>query len=279
MGSASLNILILNFNSAGAVRNCISSILDSDTDMYRIILINNYSTDEDLNEIKSLHDNLRDKADITLIETAKNLGYSGGNNAGIRYLTENNIPGDILIMNPDVIVSSDTISEMRKAMAADTGIVTVRTKDPDGKVLFDAIKLNGYFQRKVITSSDIIATDYSQGMFDERFFLYWEEVDFSLRVRKAGFKLVSVTTGSIIRNKNIDSGQPGVFYFSARNARLIRENHPDYFSRSGYLQYIVWMALISLKYISRPRMFYRIISSYFSGLSDSLRNRYLERQR
>ncbi len=199
MESTLLNILILNFNSAGAAGNCISSILASDRVIYRIILINNYSTIEDLNEIRSLRDNLRDKINITLIEIEKNLGYSGGNNAGIRYLLENNIQGDILIMNPDVTVSADTISEMRKTMASDTGIVTVRTKDSNGKVLFDAIKLNGFFQRKIITHRDLIATDYSQGscmlikrdvidlvgMFDERFFLYWEEVDFSLAGKKS----------------------------------------------------------------------------------------------
>lgn len=288
-----LNILILNFNSAFAAGNCISSILASDKGLYRIILINNYSTNEDLNEIRSLRNNLRDKINIILVEIDKNLGYSGGNNAGIRYLRDNNIQGDILIMNPDVIVTADTIPEMRKAMASDTGIVTVRTKDSDGKVLFDAIRLNGFFQRKIITSSDIIASDYSQGscmlirrdvidlvgMFDERFFLYWEEVDFSLRVRKAGLKLISVTTGYIMRNENSDSGQPGVFYYSARNARLIKEKHPDHFSSMGYLLYITWLALITLKYIFRPVLFYRIISSYFCGLSDSIRNRYFEKQR
>jgi GT2 family glycosyltransferase len=293
MESAPLNILILNFNSTGAAGNCISSILASDKGIFRIILINNYSTDEDLNEIRSLRDNLRNKINIILVEIEKNLGYSGGNNAGIRYLIDNNIQGDILIMNPDVIVSADTITQMRKAMSSDTGIVTVRTKDTNGKVMFDAIKLNGFFQRRIITSSDIIATDYSQGscmlikrdvidlvgMFDERFFLYWEEVDFSMRVRKAGLKLVSVTTGSIMRNRNSDSIQAGVFYYSARNARLIKEKHPDHFSSLGYLLYIIWLALISLKYIVRPGMFYRIISSYLHGLSDSMTNRYFEKQR
>ncbi len=143
-----LNILILNFNSADAAQNCISAIADSDADMYRIILINNYSTDEDLFKIRIITDHFRDKIDIILVEVSTNLGYSGGNNAGIRYLIQNDIPGDILIMNPDVMVSTNTIREMRNAMVANTGIVTVRTKDQSGKVMFDAIMLNGYFQRR-----------------------------------------------------------------------------------------------------------------------------------
>ncbi len=148
------------------------------------------------------------------------------------------------------------------------------------------------FKGGVITDKTIISTDYSQGscmlikrnviehagMFDERFFLYWEEVDFSLRVRKIGMKLVSVTNTSIMRNKNSDSSQSAVFYYSARNARLIRAKHPDHFSFSGYLLYISWMAILTLKYIFRPKMFYRILSSYCFGLADSWRNRYSMRQ-
>ena len=106
-----------------------------------------------------------------------------------------------------------------------------------------------------------------------------EEVDFSLRVRKAGFALVSITTSSIIKNKNLDSSQPDVIYYSVRNARLIIKKHPDHFSRVGYLLYLGWIALITLKYIARPQMFYKIVNSYFSGLSDSFRNKYYKRQK
>ncbi len=283
-----LNILILNWNSAGAVKDCINGIIQSNAEMYRIILINNFSNSNDLNEIRRLCNYFKDRIEISLIENENNLGYSGGNNSGIRFLVENNMPGDILVLNPDVMVSRDAIPEMRKALTDDTGIVTVRTVSTSGKILFDAIKLRGFIQKRIITSKPCIPTDYSQGscmlikreiinrvgMFDERFFLYWEEVDFSFRVKNADQKLIAVTTTKITRNDNRDELQPGVIYYSVRNARLIMEKHPDRFSKTDYLIYISCMALISFKYILKPVIFFKIIQYYFYGLADSSRNRY-----
>jgi GT2 family glycosyltransferase len=283
-----LNILILNWNSTEAVKDCITAITGSDIKSYRIIMINNYSHDEDLNEMRKIKRHFGMKIEISLIENEKNLGYAGGNNSGINFLQKNDLQGDILILNPDIRVSPDTISQMQKALNTNVGIVSVRTLSPDGKILFDAIKLNGFFQRRIISDQHSINTDYSQGscmlikreiisqagLFDERFFLYWEEVDFSLRVKNTGQKLIAITTTSIIKNENSEALKPGVFYYSVRNARLIREKHPDQFSFSGYILYLFWMALISLKYIYKPAVFIKIASYYLTGIADSFNNRY-----
>ncbi len=288
-----LNILILNWANADAVKDCILGLSRSDTRNFRIILINNFSGNEDLRKIESFVTDFSNMLKISLVENEKNLGYAGGNNAGIKFLFENNLQGNILILNPDVQVSPDTISEMQKALKEDVGVVSVRTLNPSGKILFDAFRLNGFFQKKIITNQPATPTDYSQGscllikrdilsrtgLFDDRFFLYWEEVDFSLRVRKAGFKLTSINTSSVVRTENKEERQPDVFYYSLRNARLIMEKHPDKFSFAGYILYLIWTTIVGFKYIFKPKVFSRIIISCIDGLADSFRGRYYERRK
>lgn len=287
-----INILILNWNCAEDTKDCLNSIISSCDKMFRVILINNFSTISDLAKIQKIYNDLKGKIEIRLIENNMNQGYAGGNNTGFMFLKTNNLSGDILVLNPDVLISENTISEMKKAMTSKVGIVTVRTLNSDGKILFDAKRLRGFFQENIITEQLIITTDYSQGscmlikreildnigFFDERFFLYWEEVDFSLRVKKLGENLISITSTKIIKKNNSNTGQPGVFYYSIRNARLIMDKHPDIFSNRSYFCYLLRIFLLSGKYISKPRLLISVLSNYFSALHDSYYKIYYEKK-
>ena len=231
-----INIFILNWNSSESANDCLKSIVASDDKYFRIILINNFSSKYDLVEIRSIYESFKNKIEIYLVENDTNLGYAGGNNKGLKFLEENNLQGDVLILNPDILVLTNTISEMKKALVDGVGIVTVRTLNADGKILFDAVNFKGFIQSNEIFNQDVISTYYSQGscmlikreiinkigLFDERFFLYWEEIDFSLRVKNLGQKLISITGVQIIKKNNSDSRQPASFYYSVRNAKLIK---------------------------------------------------------
>jgi len=286
-----INIFILNWKSAGDVRECLNSIVASDEKDYRILLINNYSDNQDLEDVRALYDFYRASSDIYLVENSSNYGYAGGNNAGLNFLKSKNLDGDILILNPDIIISENTLSEMKHALTEDIGIVTVRTVNPSGKILFDSIKIHGFRQIKKITNKKYVLTDYSQGscmliarqiintigLFDERFFLYWEEVDFSLRVRSLGKKLISVTSTIIIRKDNNQGRKPEVFYYSVRNARLVREKHPDFFSVNSYRLYLVRIILMIFGYILKPKLCIRLMCCYFTALYDSKNNIYFRK--
>jgi GT2 family glycosyltransferase len=287
-----INILILNWNSTQSTRECLRQIILSSVKEFRVILINNFSTISDLSEIREIYHLFKNKVEIFLIENSVNLGYAGGNNEGIRFLETNNYSGNILIVNPDISLSENTISEMERALIDNVGIVTVRTLNPQGKILFDAIKLNGFIQRPIISNKERISTDYSQGscmlikreiieevgLFDERFFLYWEEVDFSLRVKEIGKKLISITTTHVIRNKNCIAREPLAFYYSVRNARLIRNKNRNIFSRMSYLYYLLRMLLLTFKFIINPNIFIKVVSNYFHGITDSFLNKYNEKK-
>ena len=105
-----------------------------------------------MNEIRNLYDLFKGIIEIYLIENKINQGYAGGNNEGIKFLIKNNLAGNILILNPDILISGNTISEMGKALNDDLGIVTVRTLNTKGEILFDSINLNGFSQKYIITN-------------------------------------------------------------------------------------------------------------------------------
>ena len=284
-----INILVLNWNSAESASQCLNCIARSDDQDFRVVLISNYSSNKDKLDIRDVYEVFKCQFELHLLENNENLGYAGGNNEGLNYLTRNNLLGDILILNPDIRISINTISEMKKALVEDVGIVTVRTLDPQGRILFDAIQLRGFCHHNLITDQAVIPTDFSQGscllisrdaidkvgLFDERFFLYWEEVDFSLRVKSLGRKLVSITSTHIIKNNNnIDSRLPGAFYYSVRNARLIKEKHIKTFSEWAYRYYLLKMFVLTFKFIPKPSLFFRVTINYYSAINDSLLNNY-----
>lgn len=283
-----INIFILNWNSSESTKNCLDSIVASDDKSFRIILINNFYSKVDLVDIRSTYKSFKSKIEIYLVENDTNLGYAGGNNKGLKFLEDNKLQGDILILNPDILVLKNTISEMRKALVNGVGIVTVRTLNSEGKILFDAINFNGFMQSNVISGNEVFSTNYSQGscmlikrsiidqigLFDERFFLYWEEIDFSIRVKNLGQKLISTTITQIIKKSNSESRQPISFYYSVRNAKLIKEKHGGEFSNLAYLKYLLKMLLLTFKFILKPKLFLKVILNYFSAIHDSFLNKF-----
>ena len=97
-----VSIIILNYNGGELLIECIKSILKSKYENIEIIVVDNSSNDGSQIKCKEKF------KDIVLIQNKKNLGYCGGNNEGIRSAN-----GDyLIILNPDVVVEPEWISEM-----------------------------------------------------------------------------------------------------------------------------------------------------------------------
>jgi GT2 family glycosyltransferase len=283
-----INVFILNWKSARQVERCLTGVCQSTSTDFRILLIDNFSSLEEAERICAIRDKFKDKAEIHFVGNDSNLGYSGGNNKGYEFLKQHGLGGDILILNPDVSLEPDTLGKMAAALREEVGIVSVRTKDRDGRILYDAIRMVGLHQRRIVTDKDEIDTDYSQGscilvkrgmvdrigLFDERFFLYFEEVDLSLRVKKLNQRLLSITTTSIVREKNADSCQPLAYYYCARNGRLMRQKYPGTFTLANYFYFVFRLCASSLKYVCHFRVFLSIWCNIMCGIRHSMLNNY-----
>lgn len=268
-----INILLLNWNSLRASSACIRSILESKLTAYRIYLIDNASDDQDA--VKRYVDSLSDER-ISVILSERNLGYAGGNNLGFQYLDQNNIAGDVLVLNPDVLLEEDTLEAMASALTGNVGAVMVRTRSPDERQSYDFLKLDGFRTKFCKTySRTTIETDYvagscflvcrkvldEVGYFDDDFFMYWEEVDLSMRIASAGYILVSCLSTSISRALNPPSRSSSALYYSVRNSKLIKERY----GFRGHPQYLLRLFFSALKSSCRNGST-APVKSYFNGL-------------
>ena len=249
-----LSIVILNFNGLVDTLSCLDSIrkLKIDDIFLETIVVDNFSSDgsqEALPRVK----------DIIFIQNQDNLGYAGGNNVGIKYAVRRNADA-VLILNNDTIVDSklalnlitaleqgDLISpkiffakgfEFHKSMYSpkDLGKVIwaaggeIDWSNVLGKHLgVDEVDRGQFKVRKQITFATgacmLVKREIFEkvGLFDERYFLYLEDMDFCVRAKNAGFRII-FEPNAVIWHKNASSsggaGSPLQDYFITRNRLL-----------------------------------------------------------
>lgn len=159
---------------------------------------------------------------ITLIKNKKNYGFAGGNNVGIRFAL-NTDSSYILLLNNDTIVDPDFLTELIKAAKKYKNIGSIQSLllKPDGK-LIDSLGQEIYIwsamdkginstynplkKDREIFGACAAAAIYTKealkkiGLFDEDFFVIFEDVDLSWRIRLNGFKSV-LAVNSIVYHK------------------------------------------------------------------------------
>lgn len=195
-----LFIIVLHFGDIRVTRECLGSIVLSKIKYKEVVLVDNSSNFTRPKNLK-----------IRLIKPRKNLGYAAGMNTGIKYALSKDAQY-FLLLNNDTIVekefASELISFFKKYKKA--GIVGPAIKfSKQGKMIYDlGGRVNFLFGRtshyevERVTLKRPTRVDYISGccmfikrevlekigLLDERFFLYYEDVDFCLRAKKAGFK-------------------------------------------------------------------------------------------
>lgn len=157
-------IIILNYNGAPDTIDCLQSLLKISYPKYRVIIIDNDSSDDSFETIEQFlrfksidhlvsghpeaDKNMTDKLPfVTLIRNDKNGGYGYGNNVGIQYALENNADY-VLILNNDTIVSPDFLEPLVQMCEDDDriGIVTgkIYFHDRSDIIWFNGGKFNPY---------------------------------------------------------------------------------------------------------------------------------------
>ncbi|HEY0068398.1 MAG TPA: glycosyltransferase family 2 protein, partial [Chloroflexia bacterium] len=122
-----LSIVILSWNVRDLLAACLRSLPDSAGEWWgraEVLVVDNASTDGSAEMVR------RDFPGVRLLALARNLGFSGGNNAGIRAARGKYV----LLLNPDTVALSGSIATLATYMEAhdDTGITGPRLLNPDG---------------------------------------------------------------------------------------------------------------------------------------------------
>jgi len=198
-------VIIPNLNGADIIGDAIYSITNQSTKA-DIVVVDNASIDNSIEKISAIH------ADTHIIRNRKNLGFAGGVNVGIRYALKHNYDL-IALFNNDAVADKDWLKHLSNRLLNDrkVGIVASKQLHPDGTIdtTGDCYSVwgtpfprgegetdnNQYDTEQLqnITSATAGATLYRAdlfheiGLFDERFFAYYEDVDISLRARLVGW--------------------------------------------------------------------------------------------
>lgn len=123
--SACLSCVILNYNDAETTEKLVRQIAGYEV-LHQIIVVDNASTDDSLEQLKKL-----ESEKIHVIVADHNGGYGSGNNLGVRYAAEQGKATHVLIANPDVVFSEQSLKAMLSVFARhpEVGIVTTRIHD------------------------------------------------------------------------------------------------------------------------------------------------------
>ncbi|TXX92818.1 MULTISPECIES: glycosyltransferase family 2 protein [Vibrio] len=245
----------------------------------RVIVINN--DDEPL--CKNYLSNFYSK-ELHIVNNERNLGYAGGNNRGYSYLVKNKLQGDILVVNPDIKLTQNAMNEIISARELDNfGAAMISAHNENGQKLYDYIELRGFTQKWVCSEKEktYYTTSYVAGsfflvarsvideigFFDEKYFLYWEEVDLSIRIRNIGKSLYSLPSISVQRHSNSIDRIIRSQYYLVRNSFILVEKFHEHFGQVAHKFYLIKQFIVCCRLAVKVRKMLPI-NVYFDGFKD-----------
>jgi len=248
--------VIVTFNSAGQVAQCLRSIARQRLHRARIVVVDNASTDETISVIRQTG------IGLTLIENRTNRGFAAACNQAVEAVGEE----FVLLLNPDARLSPGAVSTLVDAVVSsqEIGIAGPRILDESGALIPSAYRLPTLFQelaflfrlkpillwgpvrvvlgpllmrrfgqfdphrrRKVVESVVgsclLVRRDVWERLsgFDEGFFLFYEEKDFCKRAAEAGYKTLFVPEAKVIHSVGASVKSAPRFAAVAKRASMI----------------------------------------------------------
>ncbi len=223
MNLSAVYVVILSYNGKKLTLDCIQSCLRQTYPNYFIILIDNNSADDSVSAISIQYEKEIAQGKLVVVKNAVNLGFAGGNNIGIEIAIRSGADY-VFLLNNDTVVDDNCISEMTAFLESHPGVGLAAPKiyyfEPRDQIWFAGAELSlarGVSKHIGIREKDTgqynwpLESDYITGcammirksvidkigMLDTRFYMYAEDVDYSLRAKKAGFQLWYVPQGKI----------------------------------------------------------------------------------
>lgn len=217
-----LFIIILNYNCKADIIDCLKSLkyIDKKSYLLKLLVVDNASADGSVQLIKQKF------PQVKIIQNKKNLGFAAGVNVGIKYALKQGADF-VFLLNPDTIVEKDFLQPLVQLIKSDTeiGIVSPVLKGMfKGKLVYDlGAKFNPFLGRTkhihvkfrplhpmeaemVSGCAMLVKKEVFEkiGFFNKHYFLYFEDSDFCLRAKKAGFKIY-VQSKSIVFHRTSQS--------------------------------------------------------------------------
>lgn len=284
-----VHIILLNWNGWRDTVECVDSCRSLAYPNFRIVIVDNGSTDS--SEVI-----LRERfPSIEVIQTGANLGFAGGNNVGILHALQNGADY-VWLLNNDTVVEPGTLSALVRVANEHSRIGMVGSKifyndNPSilwyaGAVLdpcrphllhhrglrevdrgqYDEICETGY-----VTGCSLLASRgmiEEIGLLEEELFLYFEDSDWNVRAKSAGWKIMYAPESLVYHKISASIGgadSPQMLYYTARNLLyFVKRNYPD------KLQGTFFYALFEHVLVNLKKGRFSAARAAFQGISDFL---------
>lgn len=262
-------IIILNWRSPEETIACLKSLAKLNYPNFKIILIDNGSRDGSFVKLDKFLDGF--SKPIQFIKNKENLGYSGGNNQGIKIALKEN-PDYVLLLNNDTIVPPDFLKKMIEFAEKNPKIGILSPKIYNlvknaKKVWFAGGKINWILGKASHIGKEIKnekpkesivpgcamlikkAVFAELGLLPEEYFFYLEDTDFCLRAQKKGWKVIYFPNAHIFHKAEQKHSLFTLYYYQRNRILLTKKFAPRYFLP---LTYTYW--------------FFKMIRHFFSYL-------------
>jgi hypothetical protein len=260
--------VVVNWNRRDLTCDCLESLDRVAYPNHRVVVVDNDSSDGSADFIRARF------PQAALIQSGGNLGYTGGNNLGIRWALEQDCDY-VHLLNNDATVAPDAISKLVAAAEAcpEIGIVGPKVlfyDPPDlvwaagGRVDWKQLRGGGsahlYYKRR---SGEITGAPFDvdyvpgcslmarraaierTGLLDPDFFAYCEDIDWAWRMRRAGYRIAVVPEAVVWHRVSSTAGgatSPFPAYMITRNQLLV--HHKNVSSAQWLLYFPAYVLLI-----------------------------------
>ncbi len=313
-----LAIVIVNYRTADLTIGCMSSLLDDPTlpDGTHLMIVDGASGDGSVKQIAAEIERRGVKSRVSLLPLTVNGGFAYANNRGIEAVRERfGEPAFYLLLNPDTVVHPSAVARLLGFLRSrpEAGIAGSRLEDPDGTPQACAFRfpsIASEFEAEIklgpvsrlLSRWSVVPQDLPEvpsrvdwvsgasmlvrsdvfkdvGLMDEAYFLYYEELDLTLRAARAGWQcwhvpqsrvihLVGQATG-VSKREGIKARRPRYWFDSRR--RFFVKNHGRFYAflsdvawTSGYVGWRVRQFLTGRKNDDPPRLLQDFLRYNFS---------------
>ncbi len=198
----SVYVILLNYKGSQDTIECLESLVDLDYPDYTVVVCDNASPDDSEKNILAWAEKNRGRISFKFLQTGANLGFSGGNNVGIRYAMDHGA-AYIWLLNNDTVVDSGALAGMVKKMETNDSIGICGSRlmsyyhrdevvglagwncplTAGGGHIVDTRDLHRFTY--IIGASMLFRREVFEniGLLQEDYFLYFEELDIAERIR------------------------------------------------------------------------------------------------
>jgi len=254
-GSIDITVVIVNWNTKGLVLECLSRVYETlDSPAYEVFVVDNASADGSVASVRKRYPG------VNLIVNPRNFGYASACNQALRRMKGRYA----LLLNTDALPEKGAVKHLFDFMekTASAGMTCAQLLHSDGRCQNSAAPFPSWvtlltnegiaralfpsrFTGKRHTETDPVEVDScigacmmvrksamdAVGLLDERYFFFFEETDWALRMHRAGWKIFFIPEAEVIhrQGQSVGSGAESRKLFYRARYAYFRKWHPRWF--------------------------------------------------